>query len=174
MSLTSGEKIIIELLCDAARPAGKKEVDVELVSSCVAHDEIWALGMHYPGLGLNEPLPPEAEQVAAILDMWVDIEYSYSNISPADQIIVNSQVGAHAVIFDGFDANTGNQYHIAKRFIEDLGLWKNLTIADLNSHSDNMSKHLKMLGKYQSLRGSQSSQLKHKPMTAGDIVSVCS
>ena len=70
MVLSPAERLIIQLICDLAQPANKREFDYDFISKAVGWRHEWALTWKYDFLRDDaEETPADVTQVANILDM---------------------------------------------------------------------------------------------------------
>lgn len=153
---SSGEKLIIAMLCDlySRFPADKGnqnlyDFDPAFIDKAAVGEDHWALEWQYPrmfkGIVQNEET---ASEVAAVLDMWEWIELSYDRLPSEDRRFLEQERGITRdwVKFEGFDGNEEpDHYHIATIMLDDMDLFRHFKGRDLNSHFPWLDSYRRML-----------------------------
>ncbi len=153
MSFTAAEKLQIEMLCDLARPVGKRQLDLEFISRAVASGDIWALSKRYEGLELNVPLPAEVTLVMEVFDMWRRIEESFLELPANERTRINTEsYYTGAPHFSGFSgADETHLIRIAYILVDDIGAYPGFKGRELNSHFPAIAGYKRMLAVWQSI-----------------------
>ena len=155
--ISHGEKLILVMLRDIyERLNVKGDIAPDFVSEALGGGHHWALGWKYREL-FHGTVDNEyaVEEVVDALEMWSQIELSYSKLSDKDKKEVGEKAksrGQH-VKFPGFDVNTEiEHYSICEFLIEHLGRFQEFKQHGLNSHFPCMEKYKSMLQIYESMR----------------------
>lgn len=174
MELSSGEKLILVMLSEIYEHLKiKGEIDPKLVQSAIFGEQTWSLAWAYPGIvgsGENKT-PPVVREVLDILEMWELLEYSYSQLQPADKTKVKADAkpSGHDVRFRGFDGNNETEYMAATGvLINDLDRFSTFKGRDLNSHMPSLETYRRMLAVLQPLRNSHD----FGPLNAEQIIQI--
>ena len=153
---TSGEKVIILMLCELFRHLGvdKHALNLDLIEEGALGKHHWALEWelsHMFERGIGGDI---AAEVGQILDMWSIIEYSYRSLSAEDRASLeqNARITEHSAQFGGFDLNTEvTHYSVARVMIEVLGRFSDLKERELNSHYPVLDRYLAMMAAYKAM-----------------------
>ncbi len=157
MTLSDGEKLIIVMLADLGKKVGVKgEVDPDFVTDAIFHGNLWALKWEYSGLFEAEETPDSTvKEVVDILDMWSFVEAGFRGLTPAEKQKLDRDVPYYGSNpqFTGFDGNNETEHLSAARFfIEKMNRWSEFNKRDLNSHSQSLPRHRRMLRVFTSKR----------------------
>ena len=150
---TSGEKVIILMLCELFRHLGveKHALNLELIEEAAVGKHHWALEWEFSPVferGIGGDI---AAEVGQILDMWSTIEHSYRSLSPEDRANLEKDAGIteYSSKFRGFDLNTEvTHYSVARVMIQVLGRFSDLEGRELNSHYPVLDRHRAMMTAY--------------------------
>jgi len=174
MKLSSQEKLIFVMLCDIYEKLGiDGEVNHKFIAKSIFSDNTWAIPWELPGIFGDEQFsdPPEVEEVADILEMWSQLEASYSALSAAEKTRVETEASpfGREVKFPGFDGNNESRHlSVAKHFIKEMGRWTEFEGRDLNSHAPSLAAYRRMLEAMNRARESNATGL----LSVGEIVEV--
>lgn len=149
MSYTQAEKIQILLLCDIHEALGiKNSYDASLIKEAVETDNIWAINWEYHSLSTGEDNPDEVRHVCAVLDMYDMLQFTYDNLSPAQQAQLANDVPhfnpAHSLTFPGFDGNNEGRLMSVARMLTKMGRFNTQQITK-NSHHPTYDTSERML-----------------------------
>ena len=156
---SSGEKLIIAMLCDLYRQLNVEEggIDPSLIDNAAVGRHHWALEWEFQPM-FEEPVDEAvALEVAHILDMWWTIEWSYDQLSKKDRASLEKDVGItkDCTLFRGFDGNDEFlHYDVAKLMIEGLRRFRDFENRDLNSHFPYLPNYRRMLAVYEPMKKS--------------------
>ena len=173
---SSGEKLIIAMLCDLYRQLNVEEgeIDPAFIDAAAVGRHHWALEWEFQPM-FEEPVDEAvALEVADILDMWWTIEWSYDQLSKLDRASLETDVviTKERALFRGFDGNNEFvHYDVAKLMIEGLQRFRHFQNRDLNSHFPYLHTYRRMLAVYEPMKKSLEGRnhLTHKQI--GDLVS---
>ena len=168
---TSGEKVIILMLCELFRhlKVDDHALNLKLIEEAALGGHYWALEWelsHIFGKGISGNV---AEEVGQILDMWRVIGYSYQGLSAEDRddLEKNAGVTKHSSEFDGFDLNTEvEHYSVARVIFEVLGRFSDLKEREFNSHRPTLERHRAMLTAYRAMNETRELS---KPLTREQV-----
>jgi len=166
MNITDSERLIILMLCDISkRLKGAPEMDPEFIESALIGGHLWAFKWKYSSIFHGEETDRETvREVCDILDMWENIEISYSRLTPAERQAVQGQAGVFGqdVKFRGFDGNRETDHLSTARFlIEKLDRYEHFSGRDLNSHMPIIDANRRMLKAYKALNTTESLSAAH-------------
>ncbi len=161
MEFSDGEKLIITMLCEIYKHFDiKSDLEPEFIEDAIHSGHPWGLKWEYPGLfNTGEVSEATASEVVEVLQMWMNIELSYSELSDADQLKVKAEATSFDVTFRGFDGNNEDQYGVALFLINKLGRFEHFKGRSLNAHSRTMDLHRRMLRVYESIISSSHTHL---------------
>lgn len=155
MKLSDGEKLIVALLCDIHKVTVRKgggEIDVDLVMASLYGGHLWGLKWEMPGVFENEePSEEEVHEVCDILNMWSNIENSYSLLNDEQKHSVAEGASPFGgdVKFRGFDGNRETSYmSIARFLVEKLHRFEEFCDHELNSHAPSLEAYRRMIVEY--------------------------
>ena len=174
MAFTTGEKLMIAMLCDLAKAPKDRELDFDFIWDSVSNDDAWALDWRYSGLQLNENTPPEVRGVADLLDMWDVLERSFEALPPPEQKRVTSEPAVlGSVKFVGFDGNNETRLmHIARVFTGKLDRWVRFKDRDLNSHAPSIDAYERMRNVYKPIWDAKIKSSGGYDLSADQIIAV--
>lgn len=153
---SSGEKLIIAMLCDLYKrfPAdsencGLYDFDPSFIAKAATGEDHWALEWEYPGMfqGVIQDEGTVSE-VVNVLDMWEGIELSYDRLSSEERTFLKEtkSISRKEVEFDGFDGNEEpDHYRVATIMIEDMDRFRHFKGRYLNSHFPWLNRYRRML-----------------------------
>lgn len=165
MKLSPQEKLILVMLCDIQKKLGiDGEANHEFIAKSIFSDNTWAIPWELPGIFGDEQFndPPEVEAVANILEMWSQLEASYSALSAPEKSRVETEAApfGRVVKFPGFDGNNESHHlSIASHFIKEMGRWLEFSGRDLNSHAPSLAAYRRMLEVFDRVRESNTTDL---------------
>lgn len=174
MKISPQEKLIIVMLCDIQNKLGiEGEANADFIAKSIFSDNTWAIPWELPGIFGDEQfgVPPEVEEVADILDMWSQVEISYSDFSAPEKSRIETEASpfGREVNFSGFDGNNESSHlSIAMHFIKEMGRWSEFGDRDLNSHAPSLATHRRMLEVFNRVRESNATDL----LSAGDVIEI--
>jgi uncharacterized protein YfbU (UPF0304 family) len=108
MRLSNGERLGLYMLADISEKLGLKgETDPRFIKEALLGGQLWAIPQVINGIEFEKEQdePKEVEEVRRILEMWHDIEVSFSRLSKDQQIDIEERFGKSACFFPGFDGN---------------------------------------------------------------------
>jgi uncharacterized protein YfbU (UPF0304 family) len=144
------------MLCDLYEKLGVDgEIDHKFVASALHNDQPWAFEWRYQFLQDPESTTTAVvNETADILDMWKFLELGYNNLDQAgkERVKVEAEPFGESVEFAGFDANNEEHYGIARFFIDDLDRFQYFAGRELNSHSESVPAHRRMLAVFEPIR----------------------
>ena len=157
IQISHGERLILMMLQDIyAHQNVKGEIDPDFVGEAVGGGHHWGLGWKYRelfhGSVDNEHV---VEKVVDVLEMWSQIEFSYSELPDKDKKDVKRKAGARGqhVKFPGFDVNNEiEHYSIARFLIDHLDRFQEFKQRDLNSHYPYNESYRRMWQIYEPMR----------------------
>lgn len=155
---SSGEKLIIAMLCDLYRHLKPEDgLDPVFLEKAAVGGHHWALEWeHYPLF--KAPVDEKvALEVAEILDMWWTIEWSYDQLSEKDRakLETDSGITQERIEFRGFDHNDEfTHYDVAGVMIDNLGRFRHFEDRDLDSHFPFLDRYRSMLVRYEPMKDS--------------------
>lgn len=149
MSYTQAEKLQILLLCDIHEALGiKNSYDPSLIKQAVESDNIWAIEWEYHSLGTDNDKPDEVKHVCDVLDMYGMLQFTYDNLSAADQAQLANDVPhfnpAHSLTFPGFDGNNEGRLMSVAHMLAKMGRFNTQNITK-NSHHPTYDTSERML-----------------------------
>jgi uncharacterized protein YfbU (UPF0304 family) len=174
MKLSPQEKLILVMLCDIQKKLGiDGEVNHEFIAKSIFSDNTWAIPWELPGIFGDEQFddPPEVEAVSDILEMWSQIEASYSSLTAPEKSRVETEAApfGREVKFPGFDGNRESTHlGIARHFIKEMGRWTEFSGRDLNSHAPSLAAYQRMLEVFNRIRESNTTDL----LSVGEVVEI--
>ncbi|MHB8285946.1 MAG: YfbU family protein [Caulobacteraceae bacterium] len=157
MKISPSEKLIISMLCDLARPVGKREFDFEFISKAIGWGHEWALEWRYDFINDAPPeTPPDVREVVDVLDMWDAIELAVSEMDDSQKEKVKTEVGyGQLPRFSGFDGNNESRHMgIAMFLVEDMDKWERFKGRDFNSHMPSLGGYRRQWRAFEKLRPS--------------------
>ena len=172
---SSGEKLIIAMLCDLYRQLNVEEggIDPALIDNAAVGRHHWALEWELQPM-FEEPVDEAvALEVAHILDMWWTIEWSYDQLSKMDRASLEKDVGItkDRTLFQGFDGNEEFlHYDVAKLMIEGLRRFRHFENRDLNSHFPYLQNYRRMLAMYEPMKKSLEGRNHLTQEQIGDLI----
>lgn len=172
MKVSPAQKLILQMLCDLYEKLGVDgEIDHKFVASALHNDQSWAFEWQYQFLqDADTETPAVVSETADILDMWRFLEVGYGSLDRdgKERVKVEAEPFGDSVEFAGFDANNEEHYGIARFLIEDLDRYQHFAGRELNSHSQSVPAHRRMLAVFQPIRKT----LVGREMTADQIIEV--
>lgn len=174
MNFTPQEKLILTMLCDIYDKLGVNgEVDHKFIKRSIFTDNTWSIPWELPGIFADEQFddPPEVKEVADILDMWSQLEASYSDLNEDEKSLVKEGAApfGERVRFPGFDGNNeGRHFSVASHLIKDMKRWSEFDGRDLNSHARSLEAYRRMLTVFGRVRENNTSDL----LSAQEIIEI--
>lgn len=171
MKLGEIVKLQILMTCDLYKTEQERTFDPKFISEAITEKNTWAIPFKYEGYGFdNGYLPTYVKEVMNFLNMWEDIERSYSMLNSQDQTKVKNT--SNFVEFEGFDKiNENNYYSAAFWFIKKLGLYQYFKDRSLNSYVKKIDKYQNISQKYSSIKNSYT-DYKAYVLTASDLIKI--
>lgn len=174
MNFTPQEKLILVMLCDIYDKLGiSGEVDHKLIKRSIFSDNTWSIPWEMPGIFGDEQFddPAEVKEVSDVLDMWSQLEASYSHLSPEGKALVKQEAAPFGenVRFPGFDGNReARHFNVANHLVKEMGRWSEFSEHDLNSHAPSLEAYGRMLAVFEHVRESNHSDL----LSAQEIIKI--
>lgn len=150
--MTNYQKLVLAMLCDIHEKLEIQDsVDPKLITEALEGDNTWGISWAYPGLLENEESPEHVKFVTNVLQMWRDIENSYSQLGTDDQVKVSTATSyGGGPKFPGFDGNNESDYLSAAHFmVERLGRFADFKGRVNNSHMPTLDGYTRMLEAYE-------------------------
>ena len=147
--LSLGERVIIALLTEMAKPAQAREMDPEFLMSAIQGGHYWALEWRMPGL-LHRHVddPTVLREVVDLLDMWSFIEEAAERLTEKERETFSLAPG-----FRGFDGNNEMQHMgIAGFLIADMGRFSRFKGRSLNAHHPTLGRYRAMYRLFEPMR----------------------
>ncbi|MBL4544058.1 MAG: YfbU family protein [Rhodobacteraceae bacterium] len=91
-------------------------------------------------------------QTCDILDMWLDIETSYAELSEEDKQTVQEQQQGWKPRFSGFDGNNEDHYGVARHLVNKMGRYQEFKDREMNSHCPMLDSYLAMHQAFEQVR----------------------
>lgn len=150
MSYTQSEKLQILLLCDIHEALGiQNSYNPSLIREAVESGNIWALEWEYHSLATENDDPEEVSHVCNVLDMYEMLQFTYDQLSAADQTRLANDVPhfdpAHGLTFPGFDGNNEGRLMSIAHMLAKMGRFNRQEITK-NSHHPTYATSERMLG----------------------------
>jgi uncharacterized protein YfbU (UPF0304 family) len=174
MKVSPAEKLILQMLCEVYEKLEiDHEIDHKFVQSALHNDQLWAFEWQYNFLqdhDHTQPNPPAVKETADILDMWAFLESAFARLDDGEKkrVLAEGEVYGDEITFAGFDANNEEHYGVATFMIDDLKRFQSFAGRDINSHSESVPAHLRMLDVFLPIRAN----LHMGKMTGDQIISV--
>ena len=171
MKMSPAERLIVQLICDLAKPQPSREFDFAFISKAIGNGHEWALDWKYDHF-TDGPIksPSEVTEVVEALDMWDALELGISEMDEAQQEQVKEAVGFRQLpSFQGFDGNNESRYmSIARFLVEDLDRWPRFEGRDMNSHMPKRASYRRQLAVFERLV--QSLEVRARPFMSPEQV----
>jgi hypothetical protein len=156
MKLTDGEKLTLMMLCDLYdKNEFEGDLDHNFIRDAIFEDQTWAIPWKFSGIPFEDTeAPPLVKRVLDILDMWRNIEYSYSELNGDAKEALKDKASLFGINpqFKGFDGNNETEYLAAADFvINKLERFTEFKLRDLNSHAPSLDIYDRMLQVYTTL-----------------------
>ncbi len=157
MDLSSGERLIVLMLAEIMEKIGAtKEFDPKFISKCVANGNIWAIEELYSGiLDAEEPRSDIRTEVGDILDMWMILEESISNLSDSDREALKAAAYpfGEKVEFPGFDQSRESVHaRVANCLVKDMDTFRHFQGRQLTHGIMNLEGYRRMYQAFEPLR----------------------
>lgn len=159
MELTDGEKLILLMMTELYQKLNVEgEIEPEFIRSAIFNEQTWGIPWKYSGIPFsNQEDPPIVAEVLDILQLWDDIEYTYTKLSKDEQQLIEQKVEVFGKNpkFPGFDGNNESEYLATAYFlINDLERFERFKGRDLNSHMPLLENYHRMLEVFKPIRRS--------------------
>lgn len=168
VELSQGERLILFMLSEVYKHLKiEGEIDHNFVQAAIVSNQFWALDWKFGSIisGENNPSKAEIGETNRILAMWNDIEGQIEEMSGSDRSRLKAETGIDDPKFNGFDANEGPHYGIAKFIIKQMNQYQRFKDRYLNSHRPNIEAESRMLSAYEDL-------LNSNPLTTDQVITV--
>lgn len=145
-------------------------VDVRKVAKWVYSGDEWAISFDDERFE-KEPHPKDdvVAETCEIFDMFLHLQRSDISGIPVDS------PEARRLVFNGFDGNNDDHYHIAQILIDDLERYVAVRDGTSNSHSvGTISKYRTMVAKHRSAIDRRAETARYGPLTLEDLNDVVS
>ena len=172
LEMNEGQRLIIAMLADLARPEAQRELDHDLIGNAVADGHSWMVRWRHDGMFEDEVSPDVVEDVARILTMWRFVEDAHQGFDATQKAEFEAGL-LHDFdknpTYDGFDGNNEtDHYGVARRMVEDLGRFPEFSGRTHNSHTPTRDRYLAM---YIELK-SKPEMNGGAPLTPGELAEV--
>lgn len=149
MSYSQAEKLQLLMMCDIYRTLNiKNSFNPDVIEEAINTNNYWAISWDNEALSDDNELPNNVRFVIDTIEMYLQLEYTYSNMSEEDQLEVRSLIPHFSpdtsLTFPGFDGNNETKYNQISRLLNMLNCFKDINITK-NSHHPSIDIYRRML-----------------------------
>lgn len=149
MSYSQADKLQLLMLCDIYRELNiENSFNPDVIEEAISTNNYWALSWNNEALGGNEELPNEVKFVVDAIEMYLQLEYTYSNMSEDDKAEVAKEIPhfspEKSLSFPGFYINRETKHYQIAKLLKMLNCFDGTDIT-LNSHIPSVDTYRRML-----------------------------
>ena len=170
MKLSNAEKLAVLVTASCRSDLMNYFIDVKKVAMWVSHGNEWAIAWEYDWFESEaHPKDQIVSETKNILEMFQHIHRS----APAE--VTSAGLSARDIVFEGFDGNNDEHYHIAGVMVDDLGRYSDVKGARNNSHSiGTLPRYLRTLTKYAAVVDRRPDSTRYDELSSAELKEIFS